>query len=64
MRHRDNLSEAMEVFLKQLPDPNLTNTPVIISEMKVNGKRVKFKVQKAKSLSGITWRIDSVTEIN
>ena len=61
MRHRDNLSEAMEVFLRQLPDPNLTKTPTIVREIDVKGQKVKFTAQKSKGLSGMTWRINSIS---
>jgi len=61
MRHRDNLSEALEIFLKQLPDPNLSKTPTIVSEINVKGKTVKFTAQKAKGYTGMTWRINSIS---
>ncbi|WP_207535146.1 hypothetical protein [Desertivirga arenae] len=61
MRHQDNLSEAMEVFLKQLPDPNLTRDPTIVREINVRGRKVKFTAQKSKGLTGMTWRINSIS---
>lgn len=61
MRHQDNLSEAMEVFLRQLPDPNLTKEPTIVSEIDIKGKKVKLTAQKSKGLGGMTWRINSIS---
>lgn len=62
MRHADRISEAMEVFQGKLPDPNRCNKSTIISEQDIMGKTVKFRAQKAKGLSGITWRVDYVDE--
>lgn len=64
MLHQDNISEAMEIFLKQLPDPNLSTVPSIETEIQVKGKRVKFRAQKAKSLLGMTWKVDSEGGVN
>jgi hypothetical protein len=61
MRHQDNLSEAMEVFLRQLPDPNVARTPMIVSEIDVQGRKVKLSAQKSKGLTGMTWRISSLS---
>ncbi|WP_207422593.1 hypothetical protein [Desertivirga brevis] len=61
MRHQDNLSEAMEVFLRQLPDPNLAKEPTIVKEISVKGRKVKFTAQKSKGLTGMTWRINSIS---
>ena len=52
----------MEVFQGKLPDPNRCNKSTIISEQDIMGKTVKFRAQKAKGLSGITWRVDYVDE--
>ena len=59
MKRSDSLSEAMEVFLTQLPDPNSCNTPTFASEFIIKGKAVKLKAQKCKGSLGMKWSIES-----
>ena len=57
MQHRDNITTAMETFLKQLPDPKKSNTPTISASFIVKGQEVRFIAQRVKGLAGLTWKV-------
>lgn len=62
MQHRDNMTTAMNAFLRQLPDPKLSNTPTISAHFKVKGKEVEFVAQTVKGVKGLTWKVYPKTE--
>lgn len=57
MQHRDNITTVMKAFMKQLPDPKLSNTPTISAQFIVQGEKVELVAQRIKGNSGFTWKI-------
>lgn len=47
----------MEAFMKQLPDPRLSNAPAISGRFIVQGEQVELIAQRIKGDSGFTWKI-------
>ena len=60
--HRDDLNEAMNAFLRQLPDPKRSPNSTIVAEMVVKGEKVKFLAQKIKGLAGLSWKVFPMRE--
>jgi hypothetical protein len=58
MEQKDALNEAMNTFLKQLPDPQLNNSSTIIGEFTVLEQKVSFMAQKVKGKLGMSWKIE------
>jgi hypothetical protein len=57
MQHQDNITTAMNIFLKQLPDPKLSTVPAISAHFTVKGQDVEFIAERVKRLSGLTWKV-------
>ncbi|HEY0055469.1 MAG TPA: hypothetical protein VGB63_08945 [Pedobacter sp.] len=51
------MSTVMEAFMKQLPDPRLSNAPAISGRFIVQGEQVELIAQRIKGDSGFTWKI-------
>ena len=51
----------MNIFLKQLPDPKLSNTPAISAHFIVKGQDVEFIAERVRRLSGLTWKVYPVS---
>lgn len=60
-REDNNISAALESFMRQLPDPGKTNNISTISTwIEINGQKIKLLAQKAKSSLGIKWEIHQI----
>ena len=60
-RHRTHdLSEAINVFLQELPDPQKSRESTITDQFLVNEKEVLLKAQKCKGVRGLQWKVDPV----
>ncbi|MEJ6980133.1 hypothetical protein WG906_06710 [Pedobacter sp. P351] len=57
MQNQKNVNAAMNDFLKQLPDPKFNNVPAVIAEYTIKGEKINFMAQKAKGLTGLTWKV-------
>jgi hypothetical protein len=53
-----DLTEAIDVFLTELPDPRSSDASTITDLFIVRGVEVKLKAQKVKASGGMTWKIE------
>lgn len=60
MEPKDELTEAMNTFLKQLPDPHLNNSSTIIGEFTVQEQKISLMAQKVKGQQGMAWKIEPI----
>lgn len=65
MERMESLTEAMESFMKQLPDPGkVQNISTISAWIEVNGQKNKLQAQKVKSSLGIRWEVHHETDVS
>jgi hypothetical protein len=55
---KSDLSETIDVILKNLPDPKDNSVSTIQDEVLLNNKRVIYLAQKAKGSEGFYWNIN------
>lgn len=60
MHSAHDLSEAISLFLKELPDPQRSRETTITDKFLVEEKEVLLRAQKCKGSSGMQWRVESV----
>ncbi|MEJ6980393.1 hypothetical protein WG906_08020 [Pedobacter sp. P351] len=53
-----DLNEAIDLFLRELPDPNKTNDSTFTDDFLIAGSEVILKAQKVKGSTGMKWKID------
>ena len=61
MKHStQNLEEAVDVFVKELPDPKVYRVSVVIEHFEVAGKEIMLRAQKTKDALDGTWIIENL----
>lgn len=57
-----NLEEAIDVFIKELPDPNVYKVAAVIEHFEVAGKEIMLRAQKShdRDLTGHMWIIENL----
>jgi len=55
-----NIEEAIDVFLKELPDPKIYKISAVIEHFEVAGKEIMLRAQKTKDVVGSTWIIENL----
>jgi hypothetical protein len=55
-----DLSEAINVFLTELPDPQRSQESTIMDKFLIEEKEVLLKAQKCKGQFGMQWKVDTV----
>ena len=53
-----NLQEAINVFLRELPDPKGSDVSTVTDQFTIAGQEVVLTAQKAKGSTGFRWLID------
>lgn len=56
-RYPEDLSDAMNHFVKKLPDPDKSFDSTIKDEISMEEKKVTFMAQKKKGEKGMCWDI-------
>jgi hypothetical protein len=55
-----DLSEAISLFLKELPDPQRSKETTITNRFLVEEQEVLLRAQKCKGSAGMQWKVDPV----
>lgn len=53
-----DLNEAIDLFLRELPDPKRSNDSTFTDDFLIGGAEVILKAQKVKGSTGMKWKID------
>jgi hypothetical protein len=53
-----DLSEAINLFLKELPDPKTSVQSTFVEDFLVEDKKITLQAQKSKGIKGMIWNID------
>ena len=52
-----NYSEALNVFLKELPDPRISDQSTIRREFIIRDEKITLEAKKIKGSNGMRWNI-------
>lgn len=53
-----DLNEAIDLFLRELPDPKKSNDSTFTDDFLIGGAEVILIAQKVKGSAGMKWKID------
>jgi len=55
-----NLDEALDIFIKELPDPATPHVSTIIDQFEIDGQMIILYAQKYKSDGGMKWKVSDM----
>jgi hypothetical protein len=56
----EDISEAMKVFLQELPDPKRSKESTIREDFLIKDEKVTLQAQKIKGAQGMCWNIKNL----